>query len=456
MNTKNKNMFGQNPDYPKNIETEKALIGCLILKPLLIDKISVIIDDENAFFDVMHRAIYKTILNAHNKGSVYDTISIADQLKQEDTSEINWLYELTALSQTIGSTSNAEKYALLIKEKYFARLAMDKAQLIYKTAAAGDPFDAGGEAGNLADKIAGISMNTVQNGMSILNDTLNEIELISKNDGSLLGISTGFNKLDFITNGWQKSDLIILAARPSIGKTALVIQFILTALKSGEKVLFASAEMSVNSVMKRILSLTISEKHDDIRRGNISKDFYEKSGNLSFLENLFIDDSPGQTTAHIRATARRYKRLHDVSLVVVDYLQLLSATKSQLRTNMKTYEVGEMSKDLKNTAKEMNIPLILLTQLNRAADGMKPRLSHLKDSGQIEQDADMVLFIDRPDKRNEPNARQNLAIIDIAKHRNGATDEIELQFIGESMEFIEPAFQQYESQAPKAPNDNPF
>jgi len=275
----------------------------------------------------------------------------------------------------------------------------------------------------------------------MLSETFERIDYLHKNKGELRGVPTGFDDLDFILGGLQKSDLVILAARPSMGKTSLALNIALNAATNKNRkavVGVFSLEMSKDQLVDRLISSTARVDAWKLRTGNLSEDDFPKIGEaMSLLDEtpIFIDDTPGISVMEMRAKSRRLKAEQGLDLIIVDYLQLMGGNNSDNRVQ----EISEISRSLKGLARELDVPVIALSQLNRALESRpdkKPLLSDLRESGSIEQDADVVVFVYREDYYNRDTDRKNIADILIRKHRNGPTGEIELFFIGEQMLFV--------------------
>jgi len=427
---------------PQDLEAEQALLGSLMLKPQGIDEI---IDhiSESSFYAEKHRLIYRTMLDLHRKNDPIDLLSLSARLKDKKLLEqIGGASYISTLVEIVPSSGNLKHYAHIVERKSALRNLIESAEEVLEMG-----YDGEDELDEIFDKaekkIFGIKNTSLKQSFTSLKDELSEawerLDKLHKSKGAIRGVETGFSELDQKLAGLQKSDLVILAARPSMGKTSLALDIARqTATKYGNAVGIFSLEMSSQQLVDRMLA---GEAHVDswkLRTGKITND--EEFGRISeALDRLsrspiFIDDESSNNIIKMRAMARRLKSECDLKLIIVDYLQLMIPNR---QSDSLVQQVTEISRSLKGLARELDIPILALSQLSRAVEQRRgePRLSDLRDSGAIEQDADVVMFIHREDKFNQEAEKNNIAKIIIAKHRNGPTGEIELYFDEKRVSF---------------------
>ena len=439
---------------PQNIEAEQSLLSCLLIDKDAIIKVADIIS-ENDFYKDAHRTIFATIKELYNHHEPIDILSLANRLEEKkQLADIGGRTYLANLSSFVATSSNIVHYANIIQRKATLRRLQTAASEIMELS-----YQEEEEIDKILDqteqKIFSVSQKYLKNTFlpidNLLTEAFERIDELHKHGGKLRGLPTGFPDLDNILAGLQKSDLIILAARPSVGKTSLALDIARqAAIKSKEGVGLFSLEMSKEQLVDRLLC---SQSHVNLwkmRTGKLSdreedNDFArigEAMGQLSEAP-IYIDDSPISSIMEIRTKARRLQIEKGLGLIVIDYLQLMEG-RGKYRDN-RVQEVSEISRGLKAIARELNIPVLALSQLSRAVEQTGgpaiPRLAHLRESGSIEQDADVVMFIyrkaaDRHYSREDlPEAEKNLAQIYIAKHRNGPTGKVELFFNEETVSF---------------------
>jgi replicative DNA helicase len=422
---------------PQNTEAESALLGSIMLRPEAINEILDVIQNES-FYSEKHRIIFKTMMELFGKSTPIDLLSLSSRLQEKGLLEqLGGSAALAELVQNVPSSTNAKHYAEIVQKKYMMRNLISAAERISELG-----FDEAGDLEELLDK-AEKNIFEVTNFSGVhkfvdIRDTLAEawerIDTLHKSKDSLRGVSTGFRDLDNKLAGFQNSDLIILAARPSMGKTALALDIArMAAVNNNTPVGIFSLEMSSQQLVDRMLAAESKVDAWKLRTGKLSveSDFDKIRDSLDKLSKapIYIDDQPGNNILKMRSIARRLKSEKGLGLIIVDYLQLMVPTNSRNSDNV-VQQVTEISRSLKNLARELNVPVLALSQLSRAVEsrGGKPRLSDLRDSGSIEQDADVVMFIHREDKYNENSDRPNIAEIMIEKHRNGPTGKIDLYF----------------------------
>jgi len=430
---------------PQNIDAERALLGSIMTRPdVIYDVVDVV--SGKSFYSDRHKIIYETMLELFSKSQPIDLLSMASRLKEKELLERAGgnLY-LTELLGSVPSAANAKHYAEIVQRKFMMRQLIMAAENI--TSLGYDEAQDMAEVLDRAEKqIFEVSNSSFTHKFIELKEALGEawerLDRLHKSKDNLRGLPTGFPELDNKLSGLQKSDLIILAARPSMGKTALALDIARqTAVNHQNTVGVFSLEMSSQQLVDRMLA---SESRVDawkLRTGRLSveSEFEQIRDSLDRLAKapIFIDDQPGSNILKMRAVSRRLKAEKNLSLVIVDYLQLMIPTNARVNDSM-VQQVTEISRSLKTLARELDVPVLALSQLSRAVEqrGGKPRLSDLRDSGSIEQDADVVMFIHREDKYKEDSEKPNIAEILIEKHRNGPTGKVELYFDDKKATFL--------------------
>ena len=429
---------------PQNIDSEKALLGSIMLKPEILNDISIIITN-NSFYVEKHRLIYRTMLELFAKNEPIDILSISSRMKEKNMLEqIGGRSYLAELVNLVPSAGGAKHYAELVHKKSMMRNLINAADFISELG-----YDEAHELDEMLDKaekkIYEVTESPTLNKFTEIKDSLEEawerLDHLHKSKNELRGVRSGFRELDTMLAGFQKSDLIILAARPSMGKTALALDIARqTATKYNTPVGIFSLEMSSQQLVDRMLASESLVNAWKLRTGNLTTDseFDQIRQALDKLSKapIFIDDQPANNILKMRSVARRLKSERGIGLIIVDYLQLMSPTQSRGSDSM-VQQVTEISRSLKTMARELEVPVIALSQLNRAVEQRRdrPRLSDLRDSGSIEQDADVVMFIHRDDKYNKDSTKPNIAEILIEKHRNGPVGKIELYFDEKKVTF---------------------
>lgn len=422
---------------PQNIEAERALLGSIMLKSdAIYDAIDII--SAESFYVEKHRAIFRAMLDLMNSSSPIDLLSIGNRLK--DLNELERVGGNAYLAELVGSVpsaSNLKYYAEIVQKKGMMRNLIDAASDIAELG-----YDESQELEVVLDtadkRMTEVTSSPTMRKFVPMKDMLGEawerFESLHSSEHALRGVPTGFAGLDNILAGFQPSDLIILAARPSMGKTALALDIARqTAINFGTPVGLFSLEMSSQQLVDRMLAAEAKVSAWDLRTGKIrsDEDFQKVRGAMEKLSKapIFIDDQPATNAVIMRSVARRLKREHGIGLLVVDYLQLMAPTATRASDSM-VQQVTEISRSLKTLARELEVPVLALSQLSRAVETRrgKPRLSDLRDSGAIEQDADVVMFIHREDRMNDDIERNNMAEILIEKHRNGAVGKVDLYF----------------------------
>ncbi len=425
---------------PQNIEVEQSLLGCMLVDKDAIIAVSGWLMPEH-FYDDRHVQIYSNILDLFNEGLPVDLITLTDKLKkQRKLSAVGGRTYLADLATMVATSAHAEEYGQIIKESATRRglisAARNITEMAYKEDVGIDEVIDTSEKQVFDVAQSGTRTNFVHI-KDLLKDAYERAERADK-DEAYLGISTGFKDLDDLLGGFQKSDLIILAARPSVGKTALALDMMRhVALVEGKTVAFFSLEMSKTQIMDRLLGMQSGIPFWEIRTGRLSdKKFVKLANTMGELAegNIFIDDQAGQHINALRTKARRLALERGLDIIFVDYLQLMHGNSKESRT----LEVGEISQGLKNIAKELDIPVVGLSQLSRAIEqrqSRRPQLSDLRESGSIEQDADVVMFIDREEVWDPETENKGVGELIVAKHRNGPTGIVKLAFVNEIASF---------------------
>lgn len=429
---------------PHNMDAEQSVLGAVILdKNALIEVIEILKPED--FYSQMHKEIYEAVIDLYRKNEPVDILTLAEALKKKKSLEmVGGRAYLGQLSSAVPSTSNVEYYAKIVEEKAVLRRLIDASSQIMEKG-----YHDKTEANEVLDfaeqQVFEISQKRHKKGFAVIKDVLWEnlkkIDEASKIKGNMTGLNTGFIDLNTKTSGLQKSDLIMIAARPSMGKTAFALNIARNAAIMGNgSVAVFSLEMSKEQLTQRLLSSEAKVEIQKIRTGSLEakewEDIYVAIDVLS-KANLYIDDTPGISSLEIKNKCRRLKSEKGLDLIIIDYLQLMSADgKSESRQQ----EISAISRSLKNLAREMDCPVIALSQLSRAPElraDHRPILSDLRESGSIEQDADIVMFLYRDEYYNpETTEKPNVCEVIIAKHRNGPTGTVELTWLGKYTKFV--------------------
>lgn len=428
---------------PHDIEAEQAIIGSMLTdKDAVIAAIEIL--REQDFYREDNRIIYSAILNLYNRSEPIDIITLKAELKSMGKLEaVGGLEYIVQLPDRVPTTSNVEQYIKIVEEKSMLRALIKIADELITLG-----YDPTQEVEQVIDtaekKIFEVMQKKNQKGYSsmkdILIDTFTQLEQLYNQKEMITGVPTGFADLDYRTSGLHNSDLILVAARPAMGKSAFALNIATHAAVRGKvPVAIFSLEMSKEQMANRILCSEAMVDSAKVRTGKIDDEEWGKlaaaSGELSEA-GIYIDDTPGISVMEIRAKCRKMKLEKNIGLVVIDYLQLVQG--SNRKGGSREQEIAEISRSLKILAKEINVPVIALSQLSRAPEQRvdhRPMLSDLRESGSIEQDADIVMFLYRDDYYNEDTDKKNIAEVIIAKHRSGATGTVELLWLGNYTKF---------------------
>lgn len=444
------NLLGKLP--PQALDLEEAVLGALMLEK---DALSAVIDilKPDVFYHDAHQKIFEAIRRLFEKSQPVDILTVTAEMRQQGTLEIaGGPFYISELTNKIASAANIEFHARILTQKYIQRELIRISTEITTSAYedTSDVFDILDKAEQNLFSIAENNLRRSSESMSdLLRQSIQQIEKLKDKEGSTTGVESGFSKLDEVTSGWQRSDLIIVAARPGMGKTAFVLSIARNAAIDFKKpIAIFSLEMSSVQLVNRLISGEAELESGKLRKGNLEeyewKQLHSKIGKLAEAP-IFIDDTPALNIFEMRAKCRRLKAQHDIQMIIVDYLQLMTAN-SDGKGGNREQEIGSISRALKSLAKELNVPVIALSQLSRAVEtrggDKKPQLSDLRESGSIEQDADMVIFLYRPEyygitEDADGNNTAGIGEVIIAKHRNGSLETVPLRFISKYVKFAE-------------------
>lgn len=445
-------VFGKIP--PQAIELEEAVLGAVMLETDKLAEVLEIIQSIECFYVDAHQKIYGAIRRLFDKGSPVDLLTVTEELRKSNELDlVGGAYYVSRLTMSVVSSAHVEAHARIVMEKFIQRELIRISNSIISEA-----YEDSTDVFELLDKAESnlfeITDTHLRKNFKSLRDvmvqTVQEIEEAKNKKDDVTGVPTGYKMLDRITSGWQKNALIIVAARPAVGKTAFCLNLAMNAAMHSPKpfpVAFFSLEMGAGELVKRMLSAVTEVSMDAITKGRMQEhEFVQMTQRMNKLAtaSLFLDDQAALNMFELRAKARRLKQGHDIQMIIIDYLQLMQADTG--KGGNREQEISKISRDLKGLAKELSIPIIALSQLNRSVESRKeskvPQLSDLRESGAIEQDADMVMFLYRPEYYGINNDEMGEAIegethIHIAKNRSGSTDTVKLKFIKEYQKFVD-------------------
>ncbi len=433
---------------PQALDAEKAVLGAVMLDKNAVGEIVEFLRSE-MFYSDKHQHIYKAVLDLYGDGEPIDLLTVSEQLRKNGHLElIGGAFALAQLTYHVSAAEHIRRHAHIISERFLRRELIRVGMEVQQAA-----FEDSTDVQELMDKsqqdLFDIAETNARKDVvdirSAMLDAIKDLEIKRNRVEDLTGIGTGFTGLDRITSGWQPSDLVILAARPGMGKTAFVLTVARNAaVMFGKGVAFFSLEMATAQLVNRLIAAEAEIDNYKLKNGNFSdhdwQQLFERTTALSQVR-LFIDDTPAISVMELRTKARRLRKQHDIGLIIIDYLQLMTGDKS---TGNREQEISSISRSLKQLAKELNVPVIALSQLSRAVEtrggDKKPMLSDLRESGSIEQDADMVMFVFRPEYYGITNyedgqSTNGSAEIIIAKNRHGALDTVRLRFLKEFTKF---------------------
>ena len=442
---------------PQDKELEEAVLGALMLEKDAYTTVCDILKPE-CFYEPTNQLIYSAISRLGAQQRPIDMLTVTEQLRLDGKlDEVGGALRISELTGRVASAAHIEYHARIVAQKYLARELIEFSSEILNKA-----FDETNDVDDLMQEAEGklfeISQRNLKKDVTqidpVLSEAIRQIQIAANRSDGLSGLQTGFHDIDKITSGWQNSDLIIIAARPAMGKTAFVLSMAKNmAVSYNTPVAIFSLEMSNVQLVNRLIINTCEIPGDKIKSGQLAPFEWERlMSRIEILRNapIYIDDTPSLSVFELRTKARRLVREHGIKIIIIDYLQLMNA--SGMSFGSREQEVSTISRSLKQLAKELQIPIIALSQLNRSVEsrgndkdgkeGKRPQLSDLRESGAIEQDADMVLFIHRPERYgimedSMGNSLKGIADIIIAKHRNGAVGEIQLRFRNELAQFCD-------------------
>lgn len=430
---------------PQNLEAEASLLGAVLIDNDALVKIADIITPED-FFDARHKHIYTAVQALYEKRSAIDVLTLADELKNSGLLDaVGGASYLTELTNFVPTAAHVEQYADIVAQKAMRRRLISTSRELTTLG-----FDETKLLRDLIEeaetKLFNVSQRHVKQSVisleTILADSFERLDDLHRDKNKLRGVPTGFRDLDGILAGLQRSDLFILAARPSMGKTAFALNLAHNvAIHAKQPVLFFSLEMGKEQLVDRLLAMESGVDAWALRTGNLTDNDFERIGNamgvLSEVK-MYIDDTPGITVSDLRTKARREAHREPLGLIIVDYLQLMSGGSRFSTSDNRVQEISEISRGLKMVARELDVPLIALSQLSRSVENRSPQipqLADLRESGSIEQDSDVVAFIYREEYYNPETERKGITDILIKKHRNGPTGKVELYFDSQHQRF---------------------
>lgn len=427
---------------PHSTEAEQSVIGSMIMDRDAIMAATEIINGTD-FYDAQYMILFDTMVELSNEGKPVDLITLQDRLKEKDVpAQVSSLEFIRDLVAAVPTSANVRYYAQIVRDKSVLRKLIKSAE-----ETANDCYLDKENLDSIIEKAEKSVFNIVQNRGSkeftdikdVVLRSIDSIEAAAKNQGSVTGVATGFYDLDYKTAGLQPSDLILIAARPSMGKTALALNIAeYVALKSNVTTAIFSLEMSQDQLVKRILSMNSKVDSQAIRTGNLSNDDWTslmESARIIGNSNLVIDDTSAISVSEMRSKCRKLKMEKNLGLIIIDYLQLMSGSK---RSESRQQEISEISRSLKSLAREINVPVVALSQLSRAVESRpdkRPMLSDLRESGAIEQDADVVMFIYRDDYYNHDTEEPGVSEVIIGKQRNGPVGTVKLAWLAQYTKF---------------------
>ncbi|MDO5633408.1 MAG: replicative DNA helicase [Micrococcus sp.] len=427
---------------PQDLEAERSVLGGMMLsKDAIADVVELLRGHD--FYRPSHEMIYEAVIDLYGRGEPADAVTVADLLnKRQELARVGGPAVLHDLIQSVPTAANASFYAEIVAEKAVLRRLVGAGTKITQLGYTGD-----GEVEEIVNEAQSEIYKVAENRQSedyvklseIMESTVDEIEAAGNRDGTLTGVPTGFYDFDELTQGLHGGQMIVIAARPAVGKSTLALDFARSAaIHHNMTTVIFSLEMSKNEIAMKMLSAEATLSMTDLKKGSIRDDQWAKIARVVSDLNekpLYVDDSPNLTMMEIRAKCRRLKQKHNLKMVVLDYLQLMSSGK---KVESRQQEVAEFSRALKLLAKELDVPVIALSQLNRGSEqrtDKRPQVSDLRESGSIEQDADMVILLHREDVYDKESPRAGLADLIVAKHRGGPTKTIELGFQGHYSRF---------------------
>ncbi len=466
-------LYGKMP--PQAPDLENAILGAIMLEPQKIAEVLEIIQSPDCFYSDANQRIYASVRRLFDKGSRIDFMTVCEDLrKNSELDLVGGAYYVTSLTRDVVSSAHIEEHARIVMQKYIMRELIRMSGEVISEAYedSSDVFDLLDKAETNLYEITDKHLRKNYLGInSILMKTIDEIEKQALKKEDLTGVASGFRDLDKITSGWQRTDLIILAARPAVGKTAFSLNLVMNAAlhpTNPTPVAFFSLEMSAGQLVKRMLSAVTEVPLGNITKGQLAPhelvQIHQRMNKLA-QASIFIDDQAALNIFELRAKCRRLKQKNNIGLVIIDYLQLMQGSVD--KNSNREQEISKISRDLKGLAKELEIPIIALSQLNRSVESRggsgaakMPQLSDLRESGAIEQDADMVMFLYRPEYYSNNKNEEGLDVvqgetwINIAKHRNGQTDIVKVKAVLEYQRFEDLNLPGTYYETPQSSHDN--
>lgn len=467
---------GATPSYleagklpPQAVELEEAVLGALMLEKEAVNDVIDILAP-SSFYKESHQKIYSAIFELFKNSEPIDILTVTEQLRKNgDLEFVGGPYYIAQLTGKVASSANVEFHARIISQKYIQRELIRISSETIK-----DAYDETTDVFQLLDKAEGNLYSVTEKNIKksfdsmhhLLDQAIKQIEALGEHQDGLRGVPSGFTALDRVTSGFQKSDMVVLAARPGMGKTAFVLSLARnTAVDHQKPVAVFSLEMSSLQLVNRLISSETELSGEKLKRGNLEKhewhQLHSKIGKLSDAP-IYIDDTPGLSIFELRAKARRLKQKHDIQMIIIDYLQLMTAGADG--KGNREQEISTISRSIKGIAKELDVPIIALSQLSRSVEtrggSKKPQLSDLRESGAIEQDADMVMFIYRPEYYGITEDEDGNAYLPgqseviIAKHRSGALEDVPIKFIPHLAKFTNLETDNFEPLDPIGPNED--
>mgnify|MGYP003590228263 CR=1 FL=1 len=423
---------------PQNIEAEQSVLGAMLIEKEAISRVTEVLKAQD-FYREANRTIYDAILDLFNRNEAVDLITVTEVLRRDNKLEgVGGIAYITSLANAMPTAANVLYHAKIVEEKALLRNLIN-----VSTQIAGMGYDGAEDTANILDKAEKMMLEVANRRMGraftpikeILFSAFSKIEQLYATKGGITGIATGFKDFDRLTAGLQPSDLVLIAARPSMGKTAFVLNIAQhVAIREKQSVAFFSLEMSKEQLVQRMLCAEAGIDAQRLRIGELEDNDWKKlvsAADRLSSAGIFIDDTPGITVMEMRSKSRRLKVEHDLKLIIVDYLQLMQGSSSSGKSENRQQEISEISRSLKALARELNVPVVALSQLSRGVESRqikRPMLSDLRESGSLEQDADIVSFLYREDYYNPETDKKNITEIIIAKHRNGPVDTVQLFF----------------------------
>lgn len=430
---------------PQNLEAEQSVLGAMLIDREAMVAVSNLLRPEDFYAD-KHSQLYDAIMALSNRGEPVDLITVQDELRKRGQLEgIGGLTYLTNLVNTVPTTANATQYALIVEQKATLRRLQNAARRVVEDCYASEEFEA--TLVEAEKSIFAVTQRRSTKGYIHIKDALvtayGHLEFLYSSKGKTTGVPTGFRDLDQMTSGFQPSDMIVVAARPSVGKTAFTLNIARNAAVAGGKnVAFFSLEMSAEQLALRLLASEAAVDGHRLRTGQLlDQDWQRLSSGLSTLAGsaIYIDDTPNCPLMEVRAKSRRIQQEHGLDMIIIDYMQLMSVPARPGQQSNRQQEISEISRSLKTLARELRVPVIALSQLSRSVEqrqDKRPMLSDLRESGAIEQDADMVAFLYRDDYYDPESEKKNMVEVIIAKHRNGPIGSVDLYFMKDIQKMV--------------------